>query len=64
MGISINSMIFVLQPLMTILIVNLFVVVIVNCIFSKNTNSYNMKFKQIIINNKKRIYEKNCIIKL
>lgn len=44
---SLFSLMFVLVP---ILIINLFVVIIVNIIFSKNTNNYNIKFKQIVVN--------------
>jgi len=39
-----------MPQLVTILIINLFVVIIVNILFSKNTNNYNIKFKQIVIN--------------
>lgn len=49
-GISLHSMITIMPRLVTILIINLFTIVIVNIIFSKNTNKYNIKFKQIVIN--------------
>ena len=44
---SLFSLMFVLVP---ILIINLFVVIIVNIIFSKNTNNYNIRYKKIAIN--------------
>lgn len=47
---SMFSIIPILQGLMTILIINLFVILIANAIFSKKTNNYNKQFKQIVIN--------------
>jgi len=49
-GITKISIFAIMPQLVTILIINLFVVIIVNILFSKNTNNYNIKFKQIVIN--------------
>ena len=49
-GISLHSMITIMPRLVTIIIINLFTFVIVNIVFSKNTNNYNIRFKQIVIN--------------
>lgn len=48
-GISFRSIFSIMPQLVTLLIINLLVVVIVNLLFSKNTNNYNIKFKQIVI---------------
>ena len=48
-GIKINSLIFVMPLIVPVLIINLFVVVITNIIFSKSQNKYNSKYKKIVI---------------
>ena len=48
-GVKLNSIFFIMPLLMPILVINLFVFVIVNIIFSKNTNEYNKKYKQVVI---------------
>lgn len=48
-GINLSSILFILPILAPILIVNLFVVIIANIAFSKNTSKFSAKYKQIVI---------------
>lgn len=48
-GLNFKSPMFIIPLLVPVLIINLFVFIIINILFSKNKNKYNAKYKQFVI---------------
>lgn len=49
-GVNINSLLYLFPIIITALVINLFIIVIINMLFNKNQKMYNEKYKKIVIN--------------